>query len=93
MSEIEDAIREIESCEEIARQYEYTRQGARALETLRQMKDLLKNPTKENIDQCISMIEMGEEALSSHRYMSVVDEFLSHLSKAKEYLRKATEKL
>ena len=93
MSEIEDAIREIESCEEIARQYEYTRQGARALEALRQMKDLLKNPTRENIDQCISMIEMGEEALSSRRYMSVVDEFLNHLSKAKEHLRKAAEKL
>ena len=90
---MEDAIREIESCEEIARQYEHTGQGARVLEALRQMKNLLKNPTKENIDQCISMIEMGEEALSSRRYISVVDEFLSHLSKAKEYLRKAAENI
>ncbi|MCD6537596.1 hypothetical protein J7L18_03185 [Candidatus Bathyarchaeota archaeon] len=92
MSKIEDAIREIETCEEIARRYEHTRRGARALETLRRMKNLLKNPTKENIDQCISMIEMGEEALSSHKYMSVIDEFLNHLSKAKECLRKAAEK-
>jgi len=93
MSKIEDAIREIGFCGETARQYEHTRQGARALGALRQMKDLLTNPTNENIDQCISIIEMGEEALSSHRYMSVVDELLSHLSKAKENLRKAAEKI
>jgi len=93
VSEIGKALGEIKACEQIVRPYEYTAAGRAILEGLNRLRGLLKTPSKTNIDQCISIIEKGEDALGVYRYMSVVEDLLKHLSKLKEHLKKAKERL
>lgn len=93
VSEIENALKEIESCEEIVRPYEHTGVGSSILKGLSQIRDLLKEPSKEKVEQCLAMIKVGENALMPHSHMSAVQDLLKHLSNLSEYLKNIRESL
>ena len=91
--EIDEALEEINACEDLLRPYEYSRPAARVLQGLTRLRELLERPSAAAVDEALDMIRRGEKAVEPYRHMGPVEELLKHAAKLREHLTEAKKKL
>jgi len=87
-SEIAKALEYITAIEQIIKPYEYeVPEASHCLKDLRAIKELLKNPTWDNIAQAVEKLKTIETRINYYRGYEAAEEALIYINKLKNMAR------